>query len=78
MTNESKNSFFQKKRKSGKGETKDTKNEKMPFKGFAFWFMLMALFLVLFHFLASDTSTEKLSYNPDFVQLVENGRVRSC
>lgn len=78
MTNESKNSFFQKKRKSGKGETKGTKNEKMPFKGFAFWFMLMALFLVLFHFLASDTSTENLSYNPDFVQLVENGRVRSC
>ncbi|HNX53136.1 MAG TPA: ATP-dependent zinc metalloprotease FtsH [Pontiellaceae bacterium] len=50
----------------------------MPMKGFAAWFLLMALVLMALQFFQKPEQTEQTSYNPDFVQMVKSGRIISC
>jgi cell division protease FtsH len=50
----------------------------VPMKGFAVWFLLMALILTVSQFLQTPAQEERLDYNPGFVQLVKDGRIISC
>jgi len=48
----------------------------MPMKGFAVWFILMALvFVALDLFGRQQTADEKLAYNPDFIEYVKTGKI---
>ena len=52
---------------------------KMPFRGLAVWALMIALFLTLFQIFSQGRSHfEKMPFNPDFVQLVKDGRIRKC
>jgi len=50
----------------------------MPMKGFAMWFLMMALVLMAMQLFQKPEKQEKLDYNPGFVQLVKSGRIISC
>jgi cell division protease FtsH len=50
----------------------------MPMKGFAMWLLMMALILTAMQMFQPGEQPARLNYSPDFVQLVKNGRVRSC
>ena len=50
----------------------------MPMKGFATWFLLMALVLMALQLFQSAPPEERLAYNPDFVEMAKAGRIRSC
>ena len=52
---------------------------KMPFRGMMTLALVLVLFLVLFEFFSKGSDKyEKIPYNPNFVQLVEDGKVRKC
>ena len=59
---------------------KETGSKKqMPFRGLAVWLLLLALFLTVYSFVTQKQENErKLSYSPDFVQLVDQGKIRKC
>jgi cell division protease FtsH len=50
----------------------------MPMRGFATWFLLMALVLMALQLFNAAPPEERMTYNPDFVQLMKDGRIRSC
>ncbi len=50
----------------------------MPMKGFAAWLLMMALVLMVLQLFQSPQQEERLDYNPDFIRLVKEGRIRSC
>jgi cell division protease FtsH len=50
----------------------------MPMRGMASWFIMMALVLLAMQLFKSPQQQERLAYNPDFVELVKEGRIRSC
>jgi len=50
----------------------------MPMRGFATWFLLMALVLIALQIFQKPEAEERLDYNPGFTQLVKDGRIRSC
>ncbi|MBN1268110.1 MAG: ATP-dependent zinc metalloprotease FtsH [Kiritimatiellae bacterium] len=51
----------------------------MPLRGLAVWILLLALFLTMFQiFSQGQEKYQNIPYSPDFVQLVEQGRVRKC
>jgi cell division protease FtsH len=51
----------------------------VPMRGMALWLLLLALFLTLFQvFSQGQEKIQKLPYSPDFVQLVEQGKIRKC
>jgi cell division protease FtsH len=50
----------------------------MPMKGFAMWFLMMAVVLMALQFFQKPEPSEKLDYNPDFVQMAKTGRITSC
>jgi hypothetical protein len=47
----------------------------MQMKGFAAWFLMMAVVLMALQFFQKPEQQEQTSYNPDFVQLVKAGRI---
>ncbi|NCC50732.1 MAG: ATP-dependent metallopeptidase FtsH/Yme1/Tma family protein [Spartobacteria bacterium] len=52
---------------------------KLPMRGLAVWLLLIALFLTLFQLFAQkEEKHPKISYNPDFVNKVNEGKVRKC
>jgi len=52
---------------------------KLPMKGLAVWLLLLALFLTLYQlFSQGQEKYPKINYNPDFINLVESGKVRKC
>jgi len=52
---------------------------KMPMRGMVVWILSLVLFLVVFKIFSKDKDKyERVPYNPDFVQLVEQGKVRNC
>lgn len=52
---------------------------KIPFRGLIIWLLLLALFVSLFQiFSQGQERYQTITYSPDFVQLVEHGKVRSC
>jgi cell division protease FtsH len=50
----------------------------MPMKGFAMWFLMMAVVLMALQFFQKPEQSEKLDYNPGFVQMAKTGRITSC
>ncbi len=69
--------------KSEKSDQKGKKQQgnlpKMPAKGFGIWFLFIALAVMFYSTLSNGVAPEKiLKYNPDFVQKVTDGKVRSC
>lgn len=50
----------------------------MPMKGFAMWFLMMALVLMALQLFQKPEQQEKLDYNPGFTQMVKDGRIISC
>jgi len=50
----------------------------MPMKGFAMWFLMMALVLMAMQLFQKPEQTERMDYNPGFVQMVKDGRIISC
>ena len=67
-------------------ENKDTpqkeagpQQQKVPFRGMAVWFLLIALFLTLFQvFSQRQVKYEEITWSPAFVDLVKNNRIRDC
>jgi cell division protease FtsH len=49
-----------------------------PMRGFAMWFLMMALVLLVFQMMQGAPGEERLNYNPDFTEKVTSGQVRSC
>ncbi len=61
-------------RESGSGS-----GNRFPMRGLALWLLVLALSLTLYQMLVQDSQEyEKIAYSPDFVELVEQGKVRSC
>jgi cell division protease FtsH len=50
----------------------------MPMKGFAMWFLMMALVLMAMQLFQKPDEQEKLNYNPGFTQMVKSGRIINC
>ena len=50
----------------------------VPMRGFATWFLMMALVLMALQLFNKPEQQERLDYNPGFVQLVREGRIISC
>jgi len=50
----------------------------MPMRGFAGWFLMLALLLMATQLFNNTQSTERLDYNPAFMQLVQSDRITSC
>ena len=50
----------------------------MPMRGFAVWFLMMALVLMALQMFNNPEAAERLDYNPAFTQLVQNRRITSC
>ncbi len=50
----------------------------MPMRGFAVWFLMMALVLMAVQMFNPPEAAERLDYNPDFTQMVQSNRVTSC
>jgi cell division protease FtsH len=64
---------------SGNKQEQGQGNQKIPVRGMAVWFLLLALFLTLFQvFSQGPERYTKINYSPDFVRLVEEGRIRRC
>ncbi len=58
---------------------KGTGNQRLPVKGLAIWLLLLALFLTLFQVISQrQDSVQRLEFKPDFIKLVEQGKVRSA
>ncbi|HMP90879.1 MAG TPA: ATP-dependent zinc metalloprotease FtsH [Kiritimatiellia bacterium] len=52
---------------------------KPPLRGLAVWFLLLALFLTMYQVLkGGQEQFEDIPYSPDFVQLIEDGKIRKC
>lgn len=73
--------------KPNKPDMKNLKNDRkkqpqvkapVPMRGFAVWFLLMAVVLMVLQFTQKPADDERINYNPDFVQFVENGRISAC
>ena len=53
--------------------------QKVPMRGLAVWFLLLAVFLIIYQFTAqAPEKYTKILYNPDFIQMIDEGKVRSC
>ena len=51
----------------------------MPVRGMALWLLLVALFLTVYQiFSQGQERYQKVPYSPDFLQLVEQGKIRRC
>ena len=50
----------------------------MPMRGFAVWFLMMALVLMAVQMFNKPAAAERLDYNPNFTQMVQGGRITSC
>jgi cell division protease FtsH len=62
------------KQNSGGGD-----QQKVPMRGMAIWLLLLALFLTLYQVFAQGPEKyPKIAYSPDFVHLVEQGKIRKC
>ncbi|MDD4735892.1 MAG: ATP-dependent zinc metalloprotease FtsH [Kiritimatiellae bacterium] len=56
-----------------------TTNPKEPMRSMAIWLLAVVLFLIMFRFFSTGSEkVETIPYNPDFIQLVEQGRVVKC
>ena len=53
--------------------------QRFPLRGLAMWLLLLVLALSLYQMLSQNQErVEKIPYNPNFVEYVEEGRVRKC
>ncbi len=51
----------------------------MPMRGMALWLLLLSLFLVVYQmFSQQQEKYQRIPYSPNFVQLVEQGKIRKC
>ena len=63
----------------GRKDGNQDKKQQMPIRGLAIWLLLLALFLTVYQiFSQGHEKYQKLPYSPDFVQLVEQGKIRKC
>ena len=63
----------------GRKDGNQDKKQQMPIRGLAIWLLLLALFLTVYQiFSQRQEKYQKLPYSPDFVQLVEQGKIRKC
>ncbi len=54
-------------------------NSRMPFRGMAVWFLLLAVLLFVFQmFSHGPERIQKVPYNPDFLQMMEEGKIRKA
>jgi cell division protease FtsH len=54
-------------------------NQRLPVRGMAVWFLLLALFLFMFQmFSQGPDRSQKLPYSPDFIRLVDEGKIRKA
>ena len=52
---------------------------KAPLRGLAVWFLLLALFLTMYQVLkGGQEQFEDIPYSPNFVQMIEEGKIRKC
>ncbi len=50
----------------------------MQMRGFAVWFLMLALILMASQMFNKSEATERLDYNPGFTQMLLSGRIRNC
>jgi len=51
----------------------------LPMRGMLVWLLLLLIFFSLFHFFAQvQDRPDRIPYHPDFVRLVEGGRIDNC
>jgi len=50
----------------------------VPMRGFAVWFLMMALVLMAVQMFNQPEAAERLDYNPAFTQMVQSSRITSC
>ena len=50
----------------------------MPMRGFAMWFLMMALVFAVLQMINKPAEQERLDYNPGFMELVKSGRIIRC
>jgi len=61
------------------GQDTNKNKQPVPYRGLAIWLLLLALFLTMFQiFSQSQEKYARIPYSPDFVQLVEQGKIRKC
>jgi cell division protease FtsH len=54
-------------------------NNRMPFRGMAVWFLLLAVLLFVFQmFSQGPERIQKVPYNPDFLRMIEDGKIRKA
>jgi cell division protease FtsH len=54
-------------------------NQRLPVKGMAVWLLLLALFLTMLQIFSQGPERfDKIPYSPNFVQLVEQGKIRKA
>jgi len=61
-----------------KEDRKKPPQVKAPMRGFFAWFLTLTMVLFVFHIFQDTGETEQMDYNPDFTQMVQQGRIRSC
>ena len=62
------------KQNGGTGEPKN-----VPMRGMAIWLLLLALFITMYQvFSTGPEKYPKMPYSPDFLQLVDQGKIRKC
>lgn len=53
--------------------------QRRPTRGMLVWFLLLLMFFSLFHFFSQvQDRPDRLNYSPEFIQLVEEGRIDNC
>ncbi|NCD33540.1 MAG: ATP-dependent zinc metalloprotease FtsH [Spartobacteria bacterium] len=69
-----------KEKKNSNPKKSSTQGEsKLPMRGMAIWLLILVLLLLVFNFFsATNEKTDVIQYNPDFRQLVDQGKVRKC
>ena len=63
----------------GRKDGNQDKKQQMPIRGLAIWLLLLALFLTVYQiFSQGHEKVQRIPYSPNFVQLVEQGKIRKC
>ncbi len=64
---------------NGKQGGSSGEQRNMPMRGMAIWLLLLALFLTMYQvFSQGPEKFTKIPYSPNFLQLVEQGKIRKC
>jgi len=62
-----------------KPQQKSQQGRRPPLRGLVIWLLLLGMFIAMYQiFSGNNAKHEPIDYNPDFVNYVENERIRNC